>query len=51
MLVFAENLYLVMEYLPGGDLGCLLANFGCLEEHDARFYASEIVMALQHLHG
>lgn len=37
------NLYLVMEYLNGGDLYSLLKNMGCLEEDVARQYISELV--------
>ncbi|XP_074281906.1 putative serine/threonine protein kinase IRE [Silene latifolia] len=45
-----ENLYLVMEYLNGGDLYSLLRNLGCLEEDMARIYIAEIVLALEYLH-
>ncbi|XP_024361260.1 probable serine/threonine protein kinase IRE3 [Physcomitrium patens] len=45
------NLYLVMEYLNGGDLFSLLRNLGCLEEEMARVYIAEIVLALEYLHG
>lgn len=38
-----ENLYLVMEYLNGGDLYSLLRNLGCLEEDVARVYIAEVV--------
>lgn len=38
-----DNLYLVMEYLNGGDLYSLLKNLGCLDEDMARVYISEIV--------
>ncbi|CAM8906040.1 unnamed protein product [Rhodiola kirilowii] len=46
-----ENLYLVMEYLNGGDLYSLLKNLGCLDEDMARVYISEIVLALEYLHS
>ncbi|CAI5928746.1 unnamed protein product [Closterium sp. NIES-65] len=46
-----ENLYLVMEYLNGGDLFSLLQNLGCLEEPMARAYIAELVLALEHLHA
>uniref|UniRef100_A0A7N0V4L3 non-specific serine/threonine protein kinase n=1 Tax=Kalanchoe fedtschenkoi TaxID=63787 RepID=A0A7N0V4L3_KALFE len=46
-----ENLYLVMEYLNGGDLYSLLKNLGCLDEDMARIYISEIVLALEYLHS
>ncbi|KAL8153554.1 hypothetical protein V2J09_011314, partial [Rumex salicifolius] len=40
-----DNLYLVMEYLNGGDLYSLLRNLGCLDEDVAR------VLALEYLHS
>ncbi|KAJ9539721.1 hypothetical protein OSB04_026227 [Centaurea solstitialis] len=46
-----ENLYLVMEYLNGGDLFSLLKNLGCLEEDMARVYIAELVLALEYLHS
>lgn len=38
-----DNLYLVMEYLNGGDLYSLLRKVGCLEEDVARIYLAELV--------
>nr|KAJ0207127.1 hypothetical protein LSAT_V11C500244050 [Lactuca sativa] len=46
-----ENLYLVMEYLNGGDLYLLLRNLGCLDEDVARIYIGEVVLALEYLHS
>ncbi|XP_078444875.1 protein kinase superfamily protein isoform X2 [Wolffia australiana] len=46
-----ENLYLVMEYLNGGDLYSLLRNLGCLDESVARIYIAEVVLALEYLHS
>lgn len=46
-----DNLYLVMEYLNGGDLYSLLRNVGCLEEDVARVYFAELVLALEYLHS
>ncbi|OIT37553.1 PREDICTED: probable serine/threonine protein kinase IRE [Nicotiana attenuata] len=46
-----DNLYLVMEYLNGGDLFSLLRNLGCLEEDMARIYIAELVLALEYLHS
>ncbi|KAL4566349.1 hypothetical protein LXL04_030463 [Taraxacum kok-saghyz] len=46
-----DNLYLVMEYLNGGDLFSLLRNVGCLEEDVARIYIAELVLALEYLHS
>jgi serine/threonine protein kinase len=44
----SENLYLVMEYLNGGDLYSLLRNLGCLDEDMARMYIAEVVRASLH---
>nr|CAD1839654.1 unnamed protein product [Ananas comosus var. bracteatus] len=46
-----ENLYLVMEYLNGGDLYSMLRNLGCLDEDVARIYIAEVVLALEYLHS
>nr|VDC72313.1 unnamed protein product [Brassica rapa] len=46
-----DNLYLVMEYLNGGDLYSLLRNLGCLEEDIVRVYIAEVVLALEYLHS
>ncbi|XP_052622431.1 probable serine/threonine protein kinase IREH1 [Lactuca sativa] len=46
-----ENLYLVMEYLNGGDLYSLVRNLGYLDEDVARIYIAEVVLALEYLHS
>jgi len=38
-----ENLFLVMDFHPGGDLATQLARWGRLGRDRARFYAAEIV--------
>lgn len=46
-----NNLYLVMEYHPGGDLLSLLSKYDdILEEDVAQFYLAEMVMAVHSLH-
>ena len=45
-----RRLYLVMEFVHGGDLLTLLQNCGCLDEEYCRQYISEIVVALKYLH-
>lgn len=47
----SENLYLVMEYLIGGDLYSLLRNVGCLDETVSKIYLAEVVLALEYLHS
>ena len=43
-------LYLVMEYLPGGDLMNLLIKKSILSEEEARFYTAEMVLAVDSVH-
>jgi serine/threonine protein kinase len=46
-----KNLYLVMEYLSGGELFFHLTQSRVFSEVRARFYLSEIVLALEYLHS
>lgn len=43
--------YLVMEYMVGGDLKSLLGMYGYMEDSMASFYVAEIVLALDYLHS
>ncbi|KAF8555140.1 hypothetical protein OG21DRAFT_948454 [Imleria badia] len=45
-----ENLFLVMDFHPGGDLATQLARWGRLGRDRARFYAAEIVEGVEGLH-
>ncbi|XP_068626577.1 serine/threonine-protein kinase greatwall isoform X2 [Battus philenor] len=45
-----SSVYLVMEYMVGGDLKSLLGVYGFLEESMAVFYAAEVTLALDYLH-
>lgn len=45
-----EFLYLIMEYLPGGDMMALLSTKGILTEEEARFYIAETVLAIESIH-
>jgi len=46
-----HNLYMVMEYHNGGDCAALIQGMGCLEEHSARQYIAEAVLALEYIHS
>ncbi len=43
-------LYLVMEFLPGGDLMNLLMKKEVLTEDEARFYTAEMILAVDSVH-
>ena len=44
------SLFLVMDFMPGGDLFSLLQNVGALAEEPSRFYIAEILHAIRYLH-
>ncbi|XP_037089918.1 ribosomal protein S6 kinase beta-1-like [Pollicipes pollicipes] len=44
------KLYLILEYLSGGELFMHLEREGIFMEDTASFYLSEIILALEHLH-
>ena len=46
-----DYLYLVMEYLPGGDLMNLLIKKDILTENEAKFYISELILAIESIHN
>lgn len=43
-------LYLVMDYMPGGDLVNLMSNYDVPEKW-AKFYCAEVVLALDAIHS
>ena len=45
-----DFLYLVMEYLPGGDLMGLFVARDILTEDEARFYICEMILAIDSIH-
>ena len=46
-----NNLYLGMDFLPGGNLRELIKRHKVLPEKWVQFYSSELVLALAHLHS
>ena len=46
-----HKLYLILEYLSGGELFTLLEREGVFLEDAASFYIGEITLALEHLHS
>ncbi|KAL5205401.1 hypothetical protein ABZP36_033610 [Zizania latifolia] len=45
-----EFLYLIMEYLPGGDMMTLLMRKDTLTEDESRFYVAETILAVESIH-
>jgi serine/threonine protein kinase len=46
-----KYLYMVMEYMKGGDFGNLLENVVSLNVETTKFYLAHVVLALEHLHS
>ncbi|KAF2498454.1 putative response regulator receiver RIM15p [Lophium mytilinum] len=46
-----DFLYLVMEYLNGGDCASLIKVLGALPEEWAKKYLAEVVLGVEHLHS
>ncbi|KAJ2959029.1 hypothetical protein NQZ79_g5482 [Umbelopsis isabellina] len=45
------NLYMVMDYVPGGELFSVLRKSQRFPDHVAKFYAAEVILALEYLHS
>ncbi|KAK7205100.1 kinase-like domain-containing protein [Myxozyma melibiosi] len=46
----AHYLYLIMEFLPGGDLMTMLIKYDTFSEDITRFYMAECVLAIEAIH-
>jgi serine/threonine protein kinase len=46
----SRELFFVMEFMPGGDLRFHLQKRGLMTESEGRFYAAEMVLALESMH-
>ncbi|KAG7095137.1 hypothetical protein E1B28_005918 [Marasmius oreades] len=46
-----DKLYLVMSFVNGGELFYHLQREGKFDQDRSRFYAAELLLALEHLHG
>ncbi|KAI8816744.1 AGC/NDR protein kinase [Fimicolochytrium jonesii] len=45
-----DNLYFVMEYMPGGDLLSLLIKLDVFNEEFAKHYVAEMILAIEEVH-
>ena len=43
-------LYMLMEFLPGGDLMTMLIKYEIFSEDITRFYMAELVLAIEAVH-
>eukprot|EP01001_Neometanema_parovale_P005781 NODE_2189_length_1488_cov_110.219780_g2081_i0.p1 GENE.NODE_2189_length_1488_cov_110.219780_g2081_i0~~NODE_2189_length_1488_cov_110.219780_g2081_i0.p1 ORF type:complete len:375 (+),score=96.55 NODE_2189_length_1488_cov_110.219780_g2081_i0:63-1127(+) len=49
-IVNRSTIAMVLDFLPGGDLGFHLKKAGQMPEASARFYIAQVAMAIDHLH-
>ena len=47
----SSYLYLIMEFLPGGDLMSMLIKYDTFSEDVTRFYMAECVLAIEAVHN
>ncbi|KAJ3161989.1 camp-dependent protein kinase catalytic subunit [Geranomyces michiganensis] len=47
----SQHIFMIIDYMPGGDLFGQIQRLGNLDEPLARFYATEVAMALSYLHS
>jgi serine/threonine protein kinase len=47
----SKFLYIVMEYMKGGDFANLLEGIGAFDEAAAKFYLAQIILAVGYLHS
>jgi len=45
-----RNIYIIMEYVPGGGLRSLISQVNALDEDAVRVYAAELILAVDYLH-
>lgn len=46
----STKLYLVLEFVGGGDFFTLISRYGTIEEERCKLYMAELVLSLEHLH-
>ncbi|XP_059062031.1 cAMP-dependent protein kinase catalytic subunit 1-like [Achroia grisella] len=51
-IAFKDNIYLyfILPYIIGGELFTYIQNYGSLSDNVAKFYASQVTLALEYLH-
>ncbi|XP_014484143.1 PREDICTED: serine/threonine-protein kinase S6KL isoform X2 [Dinoponera quadriceps] len=46
-----KTLYILTDYIPGGELYSLVEEYGCLPENVVRIYVAEVALAIDFLHN
>ena len=45
------ELYVFLEFVPGGSIAQMLTRFGCFNEMLIRHYTRQLLLGLEYLHG
>ena len=46
-----DHLFLVLEYMKGGDFSSIMRKLGRLDEDVTKFYIAEFILAVEYLHS
>jgi serine/threonine protein kinase len=46
-----DNLYLIMDLMPGGDLRYHTGKYGIFPEHIVKFFIGCIILGLEYMHA
>lgn len=49
--VSTTEMYVFLEYVPGGSIAQMLTRFGCFNEQLVRIYTRQLLLGLEYLHG
>ena len=49
--VSATEMYVFLEFVPGGSIASMLTRFGCFNEQLVRHYTRQLLLGLEYLHG
>ncbi len=46
-----QDIYIYMEYMPGGSISSMLKQYGFFEEKVLKKFTKQVVLGLHYLHG
>ena len=46
-----DNLYMILDYCPGGDLAFHLNKRQIFDENEAKFFIAEVILAMEYIHN
>lgn len=46
-----SSLYMVLDFISGGEMFSVLRSFGRFKESHARYYSAQVILAFEYMHG